>query len=67
VVVEHVSAPRFRLTITLAPSAAGTLVTWAQAFESAEVASSIEHIAVPANEQNLGRLSSEVLREPGAG
>jgi uncharacterized protein YndB with AHSA1/START domain len=67
VVVEHVSAPKFRLTITLAPSADGTAVTWVQTFESAEVASGIEHIVVPANEQNLDRLSPEVLREPGVG
>jgi len=39
----------------LAASAAGTLVSWAQAFENPEV---------PANEQNLDRLSAEVLRPP---
>ncbi len=63
VVVQHVSAPKYLLTITLAPSAGGTSVSWAQTFESAEMASRIEHIVVPANEQNLDRLSSEVLRE----
>lgn len=65
VVVQHVSAPRYLLTITLAPSEGGTSVSWAQTFESAEIASSIEHIVVPANEQNLDRLSSEVMRESG--
>jgi uncharacterized protein YndB with AHSA1/START domain len=64
VIVQHVAEPKFRLTITLAPSAAGTVVSWSQAFESAEVASRIEHIVVPANEQNLERLSVEVLRKP---
>jgi hypothetical protein len=53
------------LTIALAPSLTGTLVTWSQAFESAEVASRIEHIVVPANDQNLARLSVEVMREQG--
>jgi len=62
VVVQHVSEPRFRLTITLASSAAGTTVSWVQVFESADVARGIEHIVVPANEQNLDRLSIEVLR-----
>jgi len=62
VVVQHVSEPKFRLTITLAPSATGTVVSWAQAFESGEVARRVEQIVVPANEQNLDRLSAEVLR-----
>ena len=64
IVIEHVSKPKYRLTIVLASSAAGTLVSWSQAFEDPDVASRIEHIVVPANEQNLDRLSAEVLREP---
>jgi uncharacterized protein YndB with AHSA1/START domain len=64
VVVQHVSEPKYRLTITLTPSPAGTVVEWSQAFEKPEVASRIEHIVVPANEQNLDRLTAEVLREP---
>lgn len=67
VVIEHVSEPKFRLTINLAASAVGTVVSWSQAFESSEVASRVEHIVVPANEQNLDRLSAEVLRKPGGG
>jgi len=63
VVIQHVSEPKFRLTITLASSAVGTIVSWAQAFESSEIASRLEHIVVPANEQNLERLSVEVLRQ----
>lgn len=66
-VVQHVSEPKFRLTITLAASAAGTLVSWSQAFENPGVAKQIEHIVVPANEQNLDRLVGEVLRKPVAG
>jgi uncharacterized protein YndB with AHSA1/START domain len=64
-VVHHPSEPKYRLTITLAASPTGTLVSWSQAFESAEVASRIEHIVVPANEQNLERLAEEVLRKQG--
>lgn len=67
VVVQHVSEPKFYLTVTLAPSAGGTTVSWAQAFESAETASRVEHIVVPANEQNLDRLSAEVARRLGGG
>jgi uncharacterized protein YndB with AHSA1/START domain len=62
VVVEHASEAKYRLTITLAAAAAGTVVSWSQAFENAEVAARIEHIVVPANAQNLERLSVEVLR-----
>lgn len=65
--VQHVSEPKYRLTIVLASSGMGTIVSWSQAFESAEVAGRIEHIVVPANEENLDRLSAEVLREPGGG
>jgi uncharacterized protein YndB with AHSA1/START domain len=67
VVVQHASEPKYRLTIMLVPSALGTVVSWAQAFESSDVASRLEHIVVPANEQNLERLSVEVLRKPGGG
>jgi uncharacterized protein YndB with AHSA1/START domain len=66
VVIKHVMEPLFSLTITLTPSAVGTVVSWSQALESAEVASRIEHIIVPANEQNLDRLTGEVLHGFGA-
>jgi uncharacterized protein YndB with AHSA1/START domain len=65
VVIQHVVEPKFSLTIGLASSAAGTRVSWSQAFENSEVASRIEHIVVPANEQNLDRLLVEVLQQPG--
>ena len=67
IIVQHVSEPKFRLTVLLASSDVGTVVSWSQAFESPEIASRVEHIVVPANEQNLDRLSAEVLREPGGG
>jgi uncharacterized protein YndB with AHSA1/START domain len=59
-VFKHVSPPLFQLTITLAGDAQGTLVTWEQAFESAEIAQAIRHIVEPANEQNLSRWQAEV-------
>ncbi|HYK02807.1 MAG TPA: SRPBCC family protein [Thermoanaerobaculia bacterium] len=64
VVVDHVCEPKFRLTVTLAPSEGGTTVTWVQVFENAAFAGSVEHIVAPANEQNLDRWTAEVLREP---
>ena len=67
VIVEHDSEPKYRLTITLTASATRTVVSWSQAFESSEVARRIEHIVVPANEQNLDRLLAEVISKPTAG
>lgn len=62
VVIQHVSQPRYLLTVRLEPTAGGgTLVHWEQTFENPDVASRIEKIVVPANEQNLDRLSAEVL------
>jgi uncharacterized protein YndB with AHSA1/START domain len=60
VVVQHESGPKYRLVITLVPSAGGTSVSWEQTFESADTARRIEHIVVPANEENLDRLSADV-------
>lgn len=64
IVIQHVSEPKYRLTIVLAASAAGTVVSWSQAFENPNIASRLERVVVPANEQNLDRLSVEVLRKP---
>lgn len=60
VVVRHVSAPHFVLTIALEPTAAGTRVTWEQTFDDPAVANSVRHIVEPGNEQNLDRLAAEV-------
>ncbi len=63
VVIRHVVKPIYRLTITLEPTAAGgTIVHWAQEFEDAKVGAALKPIVVPANEQNLDRLTAEVLR-----
>jgi len=60
VVIDHLSQPRYRLTIELNASDGGTRVSWTQVFESAEMASRIADIVIPANEQNLDRLLAEV-------
>ncbi len=65
VVIRHTSLPIYRLTIDLiSTAAAGTVVSWSQEFDDAEVARRIEKIVVPANEQNLDRLTAEVLKKP---
>ena len=62
IVIYHTSQPVYRLTVELTPSEAGTLVSWSQEFEDAEVARRIEKVVVPANEQNLDRLSAELAQ-----
>jgi uncharacterized protein YndB with AHSA1/START domain len=62
VVIQHLSEPKYRLIISLASSAGGTMVSWSQTFENPDVARRIEPIVVPANEENLDRLSVEVLQ-----
>lgn len=65
VVVQHESAPRFRLTVELTPTDAGTRthLTWNQAFEEAAVADAVRHIAEPGNEQNLDRMAMLLARD----
>jgi uncharacterized protein YndB with AHSA1/START domain len=65
VVVQHVSSPRYRLTISLTPSSTGTLVSWSQSFEDSRVGQRLASIVVPASEQNLDRLSAEVASHRG--
>lgn len=62
IVFHHVCAPLFLLTTTLEPtSGGGTTVRWKQEFEDPEFGRRMAEILVPANEQNLDRLSAEVL------
>jgi uncharacterized protein YndB with AHSA1/START domain/GNAT superfamily N-acetyltransferase len=60
--IHHVVPPRFTLAVELAPFDVGTRIDWIQTFEDASVAAAIEHIVVPANEQNLDRLSAVLGR-----
>jgi uncharacterized protein YndB with AHSA1/START domain len=62
VVVQHESSPRYRLVIGLHPTEGGTMVTWDQTFETADMARRVERLVVPANEENLDRLTAEVMR-----
>jgi uncharacterized protein YndB with AHSA1/START domain len=60
VVIKHIVAPLFELTITLSPSSTGTLLSWAQAFDDPAVAAAVKHIVEPSNEENLDRLAAEL-------
>ena len=57
IVIEHVCAPYFTLTVKLAPVADGTQVSWEQVFADAETAQAVKRIVGPANEQNLDRMT----------
>ena len=66
IVIRHISQPKYRLTIDLLSTAAGTVVSWSQEFDDDEVARRIEKIVVPANEQNLDKLMAELsVTSPG--
>jgi hypothetical protein len=68
IVVDHVSEPKFVLTISLEPrEGGGTRVGWSQAFADPELGRRLEPIVGPANEQNLDRLAEEVARGGGEG
>ena len=62
IVIEHISAPHFTLTVTLTPRDGGTQLVWHQAFDSAEFAEKMRPIVEPANEQNLDRLQAFLER-----
>lgn len=58
VAFEHIFDPHFVLTVTLAAVDGGTLLTWEQEFETAELAEKVMAIVGPANEQNLDRMTN---------
>ncbi|MDD2799739.1 MAG: SRPBCC domain-containing protein [Bacteroidales bacterium] len=62
VVIAHVCEPLFSLTILIEPKENGSLVQWIQAFENEELAEKISSIVIPANEQNLDRLTEVVCK-----
>ena len=66
VVFDHVSPPRFTMTISLAEEAGRTRVIWHQRFPTAAECDKVRGFAPTANEQNLDRLAAEVARSGGA-
>jgi len=66
VVFKHLNTQpsdhEFEMTITFAAQGSKTVVGWRQLFDSAAEWQRIARLVVPATEQNLDRLASEVLR-----
>lgn len=60
IVIRHVSAPGFTLTVTLAPEDGGTGLQWRQVFDTVDLRRQLEAVCKPANEQNLDRLAAEL-------
>jgi len=60
IVIDHLSAPRFRLTAAFDEMGDRTKLTFRQLFETAEVCSRVKTYAAPANEENMDRLASQV-------
>jgi uncharacterized protein YndB with AHSA1/START domain len=60
IVLQHVSGPRFQLTITLTEHAGRTTLTWRMRFDSAGECDKVKRFAVGANEQNLDRLEARL-------
>jgi len=58
IVIDHTSLPHFRLTVILTPRGDTTHLSWAQQFETPEIATQLRPICNPANEQNLDRLEA---------
>jgi uncharacterized protein YndB with AHSA1/START domain len=61
-VFEHVRGHHFTMTITLTTRGDQTEVGWHQLFDTAAERERIAGVVIPANEQNLDRLTAEVLR-----
>ncbi len=62
VVVRHVSAPEFVLTVTLEDRGGETALTWEQEFDTAEMRDKVLAFVPIANEENLDRLEAELAR-----
>lgn len=65
VIIRHVSAPLFTLTVTLSSEQGKTLLEWQQAFDDPSLAEKLAPVIIPANEQNLDRLQAELDRAGG--
>lgn len=58
IVLDHISAPRFRLTALFEEFGDRTKLTFRQLFEGPSVYARLKRLAVPGNEENLDRLAS---------
>jgi uncharacterized protein YndB with AHSA1/START domain len=60
IVLDHLSAPKFRIIATFAELAGETRLTFCMRFETAAECARIQAYAHPANEQNFDRLEAEL-------
>jgi uncharacterized protein YndB with AHSA1/START domain len=60
IALQHLSSPKFQMTITLAEAARKTRLTWRMLFETAEVCAKMKPLCVDANEQNFDRLAARL-------
>ena len=58
--LKHVNLPHFELTVSLEPTATGTLVSWVGVFENEAFAENMRGFLESANAQNLDRLAQLV-------
>ncbi|MBL8994673.1 MAG: SRPBCC family protein [Spirochaetia bacterium] len=56
IVLNHVSEPKFLLTVVFEKVPEGTKLTWTQLFETVEDYDKVKGVAIPGNEENLDRL-----------
>jgi len=62
IVLDHVVAPRFRLTATFEDQGGKTKLTFRGLFETAAICKNVKTYAVDANEQNFDRLEAELAK-----
>jgi uncharacterized protein YndB with AHSA1/START domain len=60
IVLDHVSAPKFRVTATCEDIDGKTKVTFRQLFEEASVCDSVKPRAIPGNEENFDKLAMQL-------
>ncbi len=62
IVFRHLSNPRFHLTVTLRDESGKTRIDWNMLFDSAGDCTKVKEFVVPANEQNLDRLTAQLAK-----
>ncbi|MVF22323.1 polyketide cyclase [Methylocaldum sp. BRCS4] len=62
IVFQHVSGPRFQMTVTFTEEAGGTRLEWRMLFESAAECDKVRAVCVEANEQNFDRLQAQLAK-----
>ncbi len=58
IVLDHLSAPRFRITATFTGQGGGTFLVFRMTFPDAETCAKLRALIVPSNEQNFDRLAA---------